>query len=114
MPDEIDDLIKHARELGKKIAAHPRTREFLAAARAVAEDKEAQNHLKSYQDAITRIRTLEAQGKPVEPDDKRKAADAERQVAGNEKLKSMMKTQVEYLELMNRVNSAIEEQTQGE
>jgi cell fate (sporulation/competence/biofilm development) regulator YlbF (YheA/YmcA/DUF963 family) len=113
MPESFDDILADARALGKKIAAHPRTKDFLAAARAVAEDREAQNDLKAYQDAVTRIRTLEAQGKPIEPEDKRKAADAERQVAANEKLKAMMKFQADYLELMHRINTAIEESSQA-
>lgn len=112
--NNLDEILAQARELGKKIAAHPRTKDFLAAARAVAEDRDAQNVLKSYQDAVTKIRRLEAQGKPIEPDDKRKAADAERQVAGNDKLKNMMKYQADYLELMHRINSAIEEASQSE
>src|SRR5262245_47261005 len=100
MADGLDEIVSQARELGKKIAAHPRTKDFLAAARAVAEDRDAQNLLKAYQDAVTKIRTLEAQGKPIEPEDKRKAADAERKVAGNDRLKDMMKFQADYLELM--------------
>lgn len=109
----MDDIIAHARELGKKIADHPRTAEFLSAAKAVSEDSDAQALLTAYQAQGNRLRELEAAGKPIEVDDKHKLADCETKVAGNEKLKLMMKHQADYLEMMNRVNHAIDETIQA-
>ncbi|MBI5763705.1 MAG: YlbF family regulator [Planctomycetes bacterium] len=110
--DDLDPILTQARELGKKISEHPRSCEFFAAAKAVAEDKDAQAAMRAYQEAVTKLRTLEAQGKPIEPDDKRKAADAERAAAGNEKIKAMMRLQADYMELMHRINAAIDEAAQ--
>ena len=111
---DLEPIISQARELGKKIAAHSRTQGFLTAARAVAEDKEAQAILKSYQESVNKLRALEAGGKPIEPEDKRKVAEAERAMAGNDKLKSMMKEQANYLEMMHHINQAIDEASQKE
>lgn len=108
----MDEIIAAARELGRKIAAHPRCAEFMAAARAVAEDKEAQAVLRSYQEQARRIQMLEAAGKPIEVADKHKLAECETNVAVNEKLKAMMKHQANYLEMMNRINGAIDEAAQ--
>ena len=105
----MDDIIAHASELGKKIAAHPRCSEFMAAAKAVAEDLHAQQILKAYQDQVRKVQELETAGKPIEVDDKHKLADAEGQVAGNDKLKEMLKLQADYLEMMNRINQAIDQ-----
>ncbi|HKQ47786.1 MAG TPA: YlbF family regulator [Phycisphaerae bacterium] len=110
----MEDIIADAKALGKKIAAHPRTAKFLVAAKAVSEDKAAQDVLKAYQDQVNRIREAEASGKPIEPEDKRKLMDCEAQLAGNDKLKEMMKHQADYLEMMHRINSAIDEATQAE
>jgi len=109
----MEDIIAHARDLGKRIATHPRCAEFMAAARAVAEDKQAQEILKSYQEQTRKLQELSAAGKPIEVDDKHKLADCESQVAGNEKLKKMMKHQADYFEMMNRINQAIDEATQN-
>jgi cell fate (sporulation/competence/biofilm development) regulator YlbF (YheA/YmcA/DUF963 family) len=109
----MEDLIAHARELGRMIAAHPRCRDFLTAARAVAEDRGAQGVLRSYQEQLRRIQELEAAGKPIEVDDKHKLMDLQGKVAANEKLKTMMKHQANYLEMMNRVNQAIDEAAQS-
>ncbi len=105
----MDDIIALARELGKKIAAHPRCVDFMAAARAVAGDKQAQETLKAYQEQIRTIQEMEHAGKPIEPTDKRKLAECEAAVAGNDLLKKMLKHQANYLEFMNRINSAIDE-----
>lgn len=105
----MEEIIADAKALGKKIAAHPRTTAFMTAAKAVSDDRDAQNLLKAYQEQVERIHTLEAQGKPVEPDEKRKLVDREADLAGNARLKEMMKAQTDYMELMHRINSAIDE-----
>jgi cell fate (sporulation/competence/biofilm development) regulator YlbF (YheA/YmcA/DUF963 family) len=110
----MDDIIAHATELGKKIAAHPRTAAFLKAARAVAEDREAQGLLRAFQDQAEHMHELEASGKPIEVADKRKLADSEAAVAANARLKDMMKYQADYMELMNRVNNALEDAIHAE
>lgn len=109
----MEDIIADARALGKKIAANPRTKSYMAAARAVAEDRDAQNILKAYQDQVMAIRQLEATGKPIEPSEKRKLVDCEAAVAGNGKLKEMMKAQADYLEMMHHINNAIDEASQS-
>ena len=105
----MEDIIAHARELGKRIAAHPSCASFMTAARAVAEDAEAQETLKAYQEQMKKIHDMEQTGRPIEPDDKRKLAESQTKVAGNEKLKEMMKRQADYVEMMNRINQAIDE-----
>lgn len=105
----MEDIIADARALGKKIAANERTRAFMTAARAVAEDRDAQGILKAYQDQVQVMQQAEASGKPIEPADKRKLADNEAAIAGNAKLKEMMKAQADYMEMMHRINNAIDE-----
>lgn len=109
----MDDIIAQARELGKKIAGHERTKSFMASAKAVAEDKDAQAILKAYQELVELVRSREAAGKPIEVDDKKKIQTAEMAIAGNDKLKKMMKHQADYLEMMHRINSAIDEASQA-
>jgi cell fate (sporulation/competence/biofilm development) regulator YlbF (YheA/YmcA/DUF963 family) len=109
----MEDLIAQARELGRRIAAHPRTVDFLAAARSVAEDRDAQQILRDYQEQIGRIRELEGGGRPIEPQDKRRLAELEQRVAANEKLKQMMRLEADYLEMMHRVNAAIDDAAQA-
>jgi cell fate (sporulation/competence/biofilm development) regulator YlbF (YheA/YmcA/DUF963 family) len=108
----MEDIITAAGALGKQIAAHERTRAFLEAARTVAADAEAQNLLREFQTQLEKIRAQEHGGQPVEPADKQRLVTLESQVASNEGLKRLMRSQADYLEMMNRVNDAIESAVQ--
>jgi cell fate (sporulation/competence/biofilm development) regulator YlbF (YheA/YmcA/DUF963 family) len=105
----MEDIIADAAALGKNIAAHPRMKAFATAARAVAEDAAAQEILKAYQDQIQTMREKEQSGKPIEADEKRALVDSEAKVAGNTLLKAMMKAQADYVEMMKRINDAIDQ-----
>ena len=111
---KMEDIIAEARAFGKKIAQHPRSVSFMSAAKAVAEDKEAQRILQAFQEQVQRVQELEASGKPIEVSDKHKLTDLQSQVASNDNLKTMMKHQADYLELMHHINRAIDEATQGQ
>jgi len=104
----MDDIIAKARELGKLIGSNERTRAFLAAAKAASEDSAAQEVMRAYQTHAEKLQRLEYEGKPIEPDDKRKLAESQLAVASNSRLKELSRLQADYLELMNKVNDAIE------
>ena len=104
----MDEILGLACQLGKRIAEHPRGKAFREAQRALAEDSEAQSLLKEFNDQAQHIQALEAQNRPIEPEDKRKLADTQQRVAGNPYLSSYAKAQADYLEMMQQVSSAIE------
>ena len=106
--DELRDVLDKARTLGEALAAHPRIREYTAANRAVADDATAHSLLQSFGEQAARIRELEASQKPVEVADKQKLADIEKRMSANDALKRLMRAQADYIELMNRVNEAME------
>lgn len=106
--NDFQPLLDQARSLGEAISHHPRVTTYLAAQRAAKNDPTAQQLFRNYQDQIARIRTLEEQRKPVEVADKHTLADLESQVASNECLKALMKAQVDYVELMSRIQQAMD------
>jgi len=102
------DLLGKATALGQALASHPRVREHYAAQRGVREDAAAQQLLRDYQTHLNHIHQLEAEQKPIEVADKQKLKDFETQMAGNEALKALMRTQANYVALMAQVNQAME------
>ncbi|MFQ5806850.1 MAG: YlbF family regulator [Phycisphaerae bacterium] len=104
----MQELLDRARALGEAIANHPRVRAFMAARAKAEQDSEAQQLLKAYEEQAQHVRRLEAEQKPIEVADKRKLAECEQKMASNEALKELMRTQVDYVTLMNRVNQAME------
>ena len=106
---DFDDLVKQARALGDAVAAHPRVRKFAEAQRGVGQDDSAKRLLADYQAAARRIQELESKQQPITPDDKHRLSDCERKMASNDALKTLMRAQADYLELMERVNRSMED-----
>lgn len=107
MPD-VKELVEKARALGEALAAHPAVEAHHRAQRDVQNDSAAQELIRKYQEQAERIQQLEAQGKPVEVADKQKLKEYESLMAGNDAMKALMRTQVDYVGIMNQVNQAIE------
>lgn len=106
---EPQDLLNQARALGEALAAHPTVQAYYRAQQAVRSDASARRLLQDYQAQLDRLHTLEAEQKPIEVADKHRLRDLETQVAGHDALKTLMRTQADYVDLMSRVNRAIDE-----
>lgn len=105
---DVQGVLSKARELGSALAAHPRVRAHFEAQRAVRADADAQQILRDYQTQLDQIQRLEAAHQPVEVGDKHKLRELEQRLAGHESLKNLMRTQADYVALMNQVNEAID------
>jgi cell fate (sporulation/competence/biofilm development) regulator YlbF (YheA/YmcA/DUF963 family) len=105
---DFQDLLTKARALGTALAAHPIVQAHHAAQRAVRADAAAQQLLQDYQVQLQRLRELEAQLKPIEVADKQKLKHLEGQIAGQQSLKALMRTQADYVALMTQVNHEID------
>ena len=105
---DTENLLSKAQQLGEALAAHPGVKAHYEAQRCVRTDTAARKLLKDYQAQLDHIRQMEAQQQPVEVADKQKLKQLEAQMAGNEVLKTLMRTQTDYVALMNQVNQAME------
>lgn len=106
---EISDLVNQARALGESIARHARVQAYIAARKAVAADASARALLSDYQRATRTLHDLQAQSKPIEPELKRGILDYEQKLASHSALQELMRRQADFIELMNRINRAMEE-----
>ncbi len=107
--NDARELIEQARSLGRALAAHARARKFAEAQRALREDATARALLTDYQSQAQRLYQLEQERKPIEPADKHKLADLQRQVAGNDLLKGFTRAQADFMELLMHVHNAVDE-----
>ncbi len=106
--NDIQELLAKAQALGEALAAHPRVKAYQAAQRAVRGDTLAQQLLQDYQSHLSHLSQLEGEHKPVEVADKHKLRDLENRIAAQDSLKVLMRTQADYVELMNQVNQTME------
>ena len=107
MSQEVDNIVSKAAELGKLIAASPAGTALLGARKELHADKQAHKMLEAYQEQMQRIAQLEKDGKPVEPEDKHKLVELQQKVASQTALKTWMKAQADFSQLMHQVNRAI-------
>ncbi|MDX2198013.1 MAG: YlbF family regulator [Phycisphaerae bacterium] len=104
----MDEILRQAADLGRAIAKSPRALDIAAARQAIEADAGAQALLRAHEAAVERIQKLRSTQQPIEPEDKRRLAEAEAELAGHALFKSLLKAQADFIELMTRVNAAIE------
>ena len=96
-----------AERLGKAIAGSSEATELRAAAGELNADEAVGRAMKAYQEQHEKVARLRQENKPIEVDDKRKLADLEEQVASSETFKRFSAAQVEFVDLMRKVNDAM-------
>jgi cell fate (sporulation/competence/biofilm development) regulator YlbF (YheA/YmcA/DUF963 family) len=106
----MDEILDLAAKLGKQIAADNRTKAFAAARKALDEDSAQQQLLADYEAQQRRIGELQAGGKPIEPEDKRKLQALHERVISSDAIKTLLASQADYVELMAHVSQRIEQE----
>ncbi len=108
----MDHVIELARRLGEQLSKHERTMELKAAQQAADADSQAGELVKSYQQQVDRIATLEKGQKPIEVTDKQKLRDLEEKISLNPALSNLTRRQVDFVEMMRKVKEAIDGELQ--
>ena len=106
----MDTIIEQARKLGQLIATDPRAKSMRDAQSALRNSPNDQKLLEAYDAQQHRIMELEHQGKPIEPEDKRKLQSLHEQVISSRAIKDLLKAQSDYIELMTAVTTELETQ----
>jgi cell fate (sporulation/competence/biofilm development) regulator YlbF (YheA/YmcA/DUF963 family) len=106
----MDEILDLATKLGKRIARDPRASSMVDAQVALEKSLADRQLLADYEQHQRKLYELEAAGKPIEPDDKRKLAHLHGKVVGSGVIKDVLKAQADFLELMNNVSQRIEQE----
>ena len=101
------DSLAAAKELGKLIATHESAAKFEQAMRKIEGDIEAQRLMNDYNRQMTKLAEKEAAGKPIEVEDKRQLEKLQAGIARNATLREFQMRQMDYLDLMRRVDEAM-------
>jgi cell fate (sporulation/competence/biofilm development) regulator YlbF (YheA/YmcA/DUF963 family) len=103
----VEDILTQAEALGKQIAEHDRFRAVREARKAADEDDTLQEQMKALGEQSAKIRRLEQETKPVEPEDKRRFRELQEQVTAHPAMQQLARAEADFAELMNRVQRAI-------
>jgi cell fate (sporulation/competence/biofilm development) regulator YlbF (YheA/YmcA/DUF963 family) len=105
----VEEILAAASALGQRIARHDAFQRLRPAEDAVRSDPALKKLLEDFDRQRRKIEDLESARLPVEPEDKREMIRLSDAVHNSPKLQELVRAQADYMELMNRVNKAIQQ-----
>ncbi len=101
-------IMDAANDLGKLIAEHASTKKLADISKQLREDTDAQRIVTDYSRQLEAVQKKQEEQKPIEVEDKRKLEQLQQAMIGNTLLRDMQMVQMDYLDLMRRVDEAIQ------
>jgi cell fate (sporulation/competence/biofilm development) regulator YlbF (YheA/YmcA/DUF963 family) len=101
------DILNAAQALGKLIAQHDAAKKFEETMLKLQADVEAQRVLNDFNRHLQKLGEKEQQGKPIEPSEKQQLDKLQTAVIRNPILRDFQLRQMDYLDLMRKVDEAI-------
>lgn len=104
----MEAIVRLAERLGSTIAESPQATTLRQARKAMEDQADLSGTLKDFQAQSEKIAALEAEQKPIEVEDKQKLQNLHNTLIASETFKKLSAAQVEYVDLMRRVNEALQ------
>ncbi|MFW6060206.1 MAG: YlbF family regulator [Phycisphaeraceae bacterium] len=108
-----DQILQKARELGELISKHESAKKLEDVLKRLEQDSDAQRVLNDYNRHLQALSEKQQQGQPIEVEDKHKLEQLQKQVVTNKVLRDFQSAQMDYVDLMRRVDEAMGGQTPG-
>jgi len=103
----MDEVLELAAKLSKALARSKRFTDLRSAESAVMADETAVSLIKTREELTIAMRKKEADGSPIEPEEKRALAAADEAVKTNSLLSDLNRTQADFQEMLFLVNQEI-------
>jgi len=107
MGEDAKRVLEKAEELGALIEGSEVFRTYKELHERLLSDEKAKGLLRDHRDIYLKIRKLEEEGKPVEPEDKHALMKAQEKLHENALLQEYVKAQADFSHLINRVTRNI-------
>ncbi len=108
MPTDTQTILDEAEKLSALVADHPATGKYKSAQKAVADDAEAGRMLADFDRQIETLSRQEQQGLPVTDAQRMQLESLQGRIVSNLKVKNLNLAQVEFIDLLRRVNQTIQ------
>lgn len=102
-----EDVVKAATDLGQRIAEHPAASRYAEVLSALEADVEAQRLMSDYARHVQMLQAKESQQQPIEVAEKQRHTDLQTQVAQHPVLRDLQMAQMDYVDLMRKVEQTI-------
>ena len=106
----MSDITDLAVQLGKAIASSPEALKLREARKGMETEGDTMRLLQEFQKQSDKIAELESQNKPIEVADKRAFQEMHDKLIAQSTFKKYTAAQVDYIDLMRRVNDALRRQ----
>jgi len=102
-----EQVLKAAKQLGQLIAEHEAAVKFESSIKKLQADLDAQRAMNDLNRHVAALAQKEAEGKPIEVEEKHKLADLQQVVSANPLLRELQVGQMDYLDLMRQIDQTI-------
>ena len=101
------DILDQATKLGELLAEHESVQKLESATKAFEADPASRQAMTDYQHFAQTLQQKAQQGSPIEVEDKRKLDSLQQAVITNPLLANMQRAEMDYVDLLRKVDSAI-------
>jgi cell fate (sporulation/competence/biofilm development) regulator YlbF (YheA/YmcA/DUF963 family) len=110
MPVDTQQILSDAEKLGKLVAEHPAIARYRDAQQAAAQDPDANRLLGEFNRQLETLARQEASGMGITDSQRQALESLQTQIASHLRIKALHMAQVEYLDLLRKVNQTVQKQ----
>lgn len=110
MPVDTQQLLDAATKLGQQVAQHPAVARYKDAQKSLADDGDATRLLTEFNRQIETLGRQEQAGMSITDAQRRQLETLQDQIASHLKIKAMHLAQVDFVDLLRKVNQAVQRQ----
>ena len=108
MPVDTQQIIAEAEKLGNLVAQHPAIEKYKSAQKAVADDPDAGRAMAEFQKQIETLARQEQSGMGITDAQRTQLENLQSRIVSNIKVKALNMAEVEFIDLLRRVNQTIQ------
>jgi cell fate (sporulation/competence/biofilm development) regulator YlbF (YheA/YmcA/DUF963 family) len=108
MAVDTNQILAEADKLGQLVAQHPAVERYKNAQRAVAEDPDANRTMAEFERQLETLARQESTGMPVTDAQRQQLENLQSRIVSNVKVKNLNMAQVDFIDLLRKVNQAVQ------
>src|SRR4051812_12177325 len=105
---DTTQILAEADKLGTLVAQHPAIERYKQAQKAVADDAEANRAMADFEQQLEKLSRQEQSGMPVTDAQRQQLEAVQSRIVSNIKVKALNMANVEFVDLLRKVNQAIQ------
>ena len=114
MAADLQQIMSEAEKLGQLVASHPAVEKYKQAQKALTDDPDASRSLAEFDRQLENLARQEQTGMPVTDAQRQQLESLQTRIVSNIKVKALNMAQVEFIDLLRKVNQTVLKPVQGD